>query len=190
MGVDISGRNPIHRTPKHEYPNWNEISDKEKDEWFEMDEKWQKENPGDYFRSNWWGWRPIVQLCETVDNIYGLDINFENWGSNDGAGLETQEECDKLADGLERFTSKIDWVDDEDWMGIFTECWSTLEGGFVDNSEKEIKELNSQYEWGDVIREVIMLPSGKVVEPAHKTYKCRIDTFINFLRECGGFSIW
>jgi hypothetical protein len=119
-----------------------------------------------------------------------LNLNFENWGSNDGAGLETQKECDKLADGLERFTSKIDWVDDEDWMGIFTECWSTLEGGFVDNHEEEIQKLNSQYEYGDVIREVIMLPSGKVVEPAHKTYKCRIDTFINFLRECGGFSIW
>jgi hypothetical protein len=67
---------------------------------------------------------------------------------------------------------------------------STLEGGFVDNHEEEIQKLNSQYEYGDVIREVIMLPSGKVVEPAHKTYKCRIDTFINFLRECGGFSIW
>ena len=156
MGVDISGRNPIHRTPKHEYPNWNEISDKEKDDWFEMDDKWHKENPGDYFRSNWWGWRPIVQLCETVDSIYRLNLNFDNWGSNDGAGLETQEECDKLAEALERFTSKIDWVDDEDWM----------------------------------IREVIMLPSGKVVEPAHKTYKCRIDVFIKFLKECGGFSIW
>ena len=48
MGVDISGRNPIHRTPKHDYPNWNELSDKERDDWFEMDEKWHKENPGDY----------------------------------------------------------------------------------------------------------------------------------------------
>jgi hypothetical protein len=189
MGVDISGRNPIHRTPKHDYPNWNELSDKERDDWFEMDEKWHKENPGDYFRSNWWGWRPIVQLCETVDNIYGLNIDFNGWGSNDGKGLETQKECNKLAEGLEKFTSKIDWVDDEDWMGIFTECWSTLDGGFVENT-KEVRNLNSEYEWGDVIRQSIVLPSGMVVEPAHKVYKCRIDTFINFLKECGGFSIW
>jgi len=190
MGVDISGIKPIIRSPKPQYPNWNDIDEEEKEMFFKHLDKWESENPGDYFRSNWWGWRPIVQLCETVDNIYGLNINFENWGSNDGAGLETQEECNKLAEGLERFTSKIDWVDDEDWMGIFTECWSTLEGGFVDNSKKEIQKLNSEYEWGDVIRQSIMLPSGKVVEPAHKVYKCRIDAFINFLKECGGFEIW
>jgi hypothetical protein len=147
-------------------------------------------NEGDYFGSNWWGWRPIVQLCERVDSIYGLNLNFDSWGSNDGAGLETQKECDKLAAGLERFTSKIDWVDDEDWMGIYTECWSTLKGGFVDNNDEEIQKLNSEYEYGDVIRQSIVLPSGKVVEPAHKTYKCRIDAFIKFLKECGGFSIW
>ena len=190
MGVDISGIKPIVRSEQPQSPDWETVSDKEKDTYFEKSDNWHNENPGVYFRSNWWGWRPIVQLCETVDNIYDLGINFNGWGSNDGEGLGTQEECNKLAEALERFTSKIDWVDDEDWMGIFTECWSTLEGGFVDNSEKEIKELNSQYKYGDVIREVIMLPSGKVVEPAHKTYKCRIDTFINFLRECGGFSIW
>jgi len=41
-----------------------------------------------------------------------------------------------------------------------------------------------------VIRQSIVLPSGMVVEPAHKVYKCRIDAFINFLKECGGFSIY
>ena len=84
----------------------------------------------------------------------------------------------------------IDFEDGDDWMGIYTECWSTLKGGFVDNSETEIMELNSKYQYGDVIRQSIMLPSGKVVEPAHKVYKSRIDTFIKFLKECGGFSIW
>ena len=90
---------------------------------------------------------------------------------------------------MERFTSKIDWVDDEDWMGIFTQCWCTIDGGFVDDT-KEIKKLNSEYEYGDVIRQAIVLPSGKVVEPAHKVYKCRIDSFIKFLGECGGFCIY
>ena len=190
MGVDISGKNPIIRSPKPETPNWQTASEKEKKTYFELSDKWMKENPGEYFRSNWWGWRPIVQLCERVDNIYGLNIDFDGWGSNDGAGLETQKECDKLSAALERFTGMIDFEDGDDWMGMFTECWSTLEGGFVDNSEKEIKELNSQYEYGDVIRQSIVLPSGKVVEPAHKVYKSRIDAFIKFLKECGGFSIW
>ena len=62
-----------------------------------------------------------------------IGIDFSYWGSNDGKGLETQKECNKLADALESFVSKIDFVDDEDWFGIYTGSWSTLDGGFVDD---------------------------------------------------------
>ena len=131
MGVDISGRNPIHRTPKQESPNWNEATEKEKELWFEKDDEWNKENPGDYFRSNWWGWRPLLSLCIKVNTIYELNLNFDGWGHNDGAGLETQKECDKLSAALERFTGMIDFSDDDDWMGIHTGSWTTLDGRFV-----------------------------------------------------------
>jgi hypothetical protein len=188
MGVDISGMNPIVRSKQPKSPDWDTASDKEKDTYFEKSDKWHEENPGVYFRSNWWGWRPLVQLCETVDSLYGLNIDFSYWGSNDGAGLETQEECNKLADALESFVSKIDFADDEDWFGIYTGSWSTLEGGFVD--DKITKKLDEQYQWGDVIRQSIMTDSGTIVEPSHKVYKVRIDMFINFLRECGGFTIY
>jgi len=188
MGVDISGLNPIIRSPKPETPNWQTASEQEKETYFELSDKWMKENPGDYFRSNWWGWRPIIQLCETVDSIHGLNIDFSYWGSNDGKGLETQEECTKLADALELFVSKIDFADDEDWFGIYTSSWSTLDGGFVE--KKITKKLDEQYQWGDVIRQSIMTDSGTIVEPAHKVYKGHIDRFISFLRECGGFQIW
>jgi hypothetical protein len=188
MGVDISGKNPIIRSPKPKTPNWQTASEQEKEKYFELDSKWNKENPGDYFRASWWGWRPLAQLCETVDSIHSLGIDFQYWGSNDGKGLETQEECNKLADALESFVSKIDFVDDEDWFGIYTGSWSTLEGGFVD--KKITDKLDEQYQWGDVIRQSIMTDSGTIVEPSHKVYKVRIDTFINFLRECGGFTIY
>ena len=188
MGVDISGIKPIVRSEQPQSPDWDTASDKEKDTYFEKSDNWHKENPGVYFRSNWWGWRPLVQLCETVDSIHNLGIDFEYWGSNDGAGLETQEECNKLADALESFVSKIDFSDDEDWFGIYTGSWSTLEGGFVD--DKITKKLDEQYQWGDVIRQSIMTDSGTIVEPSHKVYKVRIDTYINFLRECGGFTIY
>ena len=101
MGVDITGKNPIIRSPKPEYPNWNTATQEEKDTYFEVSNKWEKENPGDYFRSNWWGWRPIVMLVEFAAYKYDLDIDLEYWGSNDGAGLDNQEDCNKLADALE-----------------------------------------------------------------------------------------
>src|SRR5210317_994946 len=100
MGVDISGKNPIIRSEKPEFPHdtWNEMSDKAKETYFELSDKWMKENPGDYFRSNWWGWRPIVMLSEMVNDLRDLGLDFTYWGSNDGAGLDTQEECNILAD--------------------------------------------------------------------------------------------
>jgi hypothetical protein len=101
MGVDISGINPIIRSPKHDYPNWSELTQAEKDAWFEMDDKWHKENPGDYFRSNWWGWRPIVMMCGFANDDNELGFDLEYWGSNDGAGLDNQEDCNLLADALE-----------------------------------------------------------------------------------------
>ena len=92
MGVDISGMNPIIRSPKPEYPNWETATQEEKDAYFEASNKWEKENPGDYFRSNWWGWRPIVMLCEYASEENELNIDFSYWGSNDGTGLDNQED--------------------------------------------------------------------------------------------------
>jgi hypothetical protein len=49
---------------------------------------------GNYFRANLWSWRPINMLCDLVIEKDSLQLKTENWGYNDGAGLETQEECD------------------------------------------------------------------------------------------------
>src|SRR4051812_45074191 len=57
---------------------------------------------GRYFRANVWSWRPIHQLCEIV-----LKRDFPSWAFNDGDGLETQEECNQLADGLERYLAQF-----------------------------------------------------------------------------------
>jgi hypothetical protein len=80
-----------------------------------------KTEVGDYFQSNWWGWRPINYLCELAAYNSKLKINFENWGSNDGAGLKTQKQCDKLANALEDFLgSELRIIDDEDLDITFT----------------------------------------------------------------------
>ena len=61
MGVDIYGLSP---TLKSERPqlDWDSASEENKSAYFEYLSQWEEENPGDYFRSNWWGWRPIVLL--------------------------------------------------------------------------------------------------------------------------------
>ena len=140
MGVDISGKNPIIRSPKHDYPNWNEISDKEKDAWFEMDEKWHNENPGDYFRSNWWGWRPIVMLCEFANDDYELGFDLIHWGSNDGAGLDNQEDCNKLADALEEIiTTQTNLEEDVDTIYLNLGSWVSMDGKFLGDEVRVLK---------------------------------------------------
>lgn len=56
---------------------------------------------GNYFRANVWSWRPIHALVEELNNDLFLLLDLTNWDSNDGAGLNSQEECDKLADAIE-----------------------------------------------------------------------------------------
>jgi len=65
-----------------------------------------KTEAGDYFCSNWWGWRPIVAISETAMLNSKLDYDTSYWGSNDGKGLRTQKQCDKLADAIELLISE------------------------------------------------------------------------------------
>ena len=55
MGVDISGKSPIIRSEKPRFPS-NEVckekGDKAKETCFQLSDKWNNKNPGDYFRSN------------------------------------------------------------------------------------------------------------------------------------------
>ena len=64
-----------------------------------------KTEAGDYFCSNWWGWRPILAISEAAMLNSKLDYDTSYWGSNDGKGLRTQKQCDKLADAIELLIS-------------------------------------------------------------------------------------
>ena len=187
MGVDISGKNPIIRSPKPKTPNWQTASEQEKEKYFELDSKWNKENPGDYFRSNWWGWRPIVMLSEMVNGIRDLGLDFTYWGSNDGRGLDAQEECNKLADALEEIGKEFFDVEDIDELQLCMGSWTTLDGRFVDSDKTD--SLNEEW-YGQLLTSPLVLDDGTVVTSSHSVDKRHLQRFISFLRECGGFEIW
>ena len=189
MGVDISGKNPIIRSEKPQFPHdtWNEMSDKAKETYFELSDKWNAENPGDYFRSNWWGWRPIVMLSEMVNDIRGLDLDFTNWGSNDGAGFDTQEECNKLADALEEIGKEFFDVEEVDELQLCMGSWTTLDGQFIPSNKTE--KLNDEW-YGQLLTSPLVLDDGTIVKSSHSVDKRHLQRFISFLRECGGFEIW
>jgi hypothetical protein len=147
-----------------------------------------KSEDGDYFGSNWWAWRPIHNLCEYANEEYELNLYMGNWGSNDGGGLHTQEECDKLADALQNIISSDLLNEEDDRIYLCLGGWVNKDNQFL--SEEESQLLNEQYEIGEVLYGGVVTDSGDIVYTAHSCSKGHVDRFINFLRDCGGFEIW
>jgi hypothetical protein len=153
-----------------------------------------KTEVGDYFSSNWWGWRPINAICELAAYDSKLKIDFSYWGSNDGKGLKTQKQCDKLADAIELLISENsqyneNLADDDDRIYIVMGSWCEAGTGKFIGSERE-HVLNQQYEYGSLLFRPVVTPDGTLVESSHSTSLGRIKSFVTFLRNCGGFEIW
>jgi hypothetical protein len=103
---------------------------------------------------------------------------------NDGAGLQTQKECDCLASAMEEvldnpthFIEKqrapLFYVDKKDGKPFFTfpvdeEVAVTSDGKFVKKGQVDLELLRS--------------PWSTTVE--------HVRQFIEFLRGCGGFEVW
>jgi hypothetical protein len=151
-----------------------------------------KTEEGDYFCSNWWGWRPILAISEAAMINSKLDYDTSYWGSNDGKGLRTQKQCDKLADAIELLISNNYneyLTEDDDRIYIVMGSWCEAgTGQFVPSEFTAL--LNEQYEYGDILYTPVVATNGKMVESSHATSLGRLKGWITFLRNCGGFKIW
>ena len=151
-----------------------------------------KTNEGDYFCSNWWGWRPIHAISEAAMLNSKLDYDTSNWGSNDGKGLRTQKQCDKLADAIELLISNNYneyLTEDDDRIYIVMGSWCEAGTGRFIPSEDSLS-LNEQYEYGDILYAPVVAENGVMVESSYSTSLGRLKQWITFLRSCGGFKIW
>ncbi len=193
MGVDIYGRKPKTISEKPEQIDFHTATDDEKQKYWNKIDEWEEENPGEYFRSNWWGWRPICMLCEIANDKYKLKMNMDHQGSNDGQGLRTQKQCDRLADALELMISNDSgynefMVEDADRIQICMGAW--VKAGTGQFYSDEANSLNEQYPFGTILFSSVVTKSGEMVESAHSCSLAHLKRWINFLRHCGGFKIW
>ena len=98
MGFDLHGLNPKANKSADKYPTYNKYEDmnyskkwklfdadeKLRDKYWEEYDKFQKDNPGIYFRNNCWWWRPLWQfVCERFDDIL-TEKDMESGNYNDG----------------------------------------------------------------------------------------------------------
>ena len=187
MGVDIYGINPNVTRPKPQI-NWELANDEQRDAYFKELNEYETEFPGTYFRSNWWGWRPIQMVCELADEKYDLGIDFTYWGSNDGAGLKTADECIALATALEDLFQEYFVKEDVERIQLCLGSWVDRESGqFVHDTADD---LNAQYPLYTILSTAVVDGKGRLVESSHSVGKNHLLTFIAFLKECGGFEIW
>ena len=92
MGFDIYGLKPKENGEKPEIlnKNFNSLTDKEQDLYVEKHADWEKENPGFYFRSNIWYWRPLWEyVCKVCDEVMTEDDEDAGYTNN---GLEISED--------------------------------------------------------------------------------------------------
>lgn len=145
---------------------------------------------GQYFRSNWWNWRPILVCCKIMNDKLNLKYDMEYWGSNDGEGLRTQKQCNKLADALEGIAAALSSEESKctvnNRFGVNLGCWNTEDGKFVDDDNTS--QLNQQFTTAFLPPSVEF--NGKTYRPSYQTDIEHLQNFITFLRSCGGFKIW
>ena len=89
MGFDIYGIKPIENTVKPEIlkKDWYKLEKQEEKEYFDTKNKYEKENPGQYFRNNVWWWRPLWDyVCEVCEDVM-TEEEMEAGGSNSGFSI-------------------------------------------------------------------------------------------------------
>jgi len=114
MGFDLSGINPkinkkfsprynkiLKEYGKNGYLDWNkEIPEKVKNEFFQLQDEYQSNNRGVYFRANVWYWRPLWEyVCDVCDDIL-TEEDMEQGTYNDGHEIDNDKALD-IANRLE-----------------------------------------------------------------------------------------
>ena len=100
------------------------------------------------------------QGTDQVIQLYALPFDTAGWDFNDGKGLRTQKQCDKLADALEAYLT-----DNPPAGGIIS-----VDLGLYVDEQGHLTETGTR--------------------SAHSTDLDHVRQFTLFLRSCGGFRIW
>jgi len=197
MGFDLYGQNPKLKG-KEPYIDWTKKpSDEEKKEYFKAREKFEKENPGHYFRNNVWFWRPLANyVLQLMANEFTEDEQ-KSWHHNDGFEV-SEEQAQKIADRLEQElkTNRVKTVEEfykikmskaEEENKIVQEKHKELKKIVADKTGKDNlvprdypEPFNSQ--WNDIQNQFNY-------ESSYPFYENNVIEFMNFCRESGGFKI-
>ena len=122
---------------------------------------------GDYFRSNWWFWRPLVAYGYFV--APDLMEGCTHWGSNDGDGLDASGSI-ALANALNNDAKLAEFKSEHCYQipeEKREEGWAVLPDASPPVRWR-VKSVGKEYPFDEEL----------------------LREWIAFLRVCGGFEIW
>ena len=124
MGFDLYGLSPHNPTNaiRPEQLDWSKKhSDKERDEYFDAVDSYEKTVIGSYFRNNVWWWRPLWQFVTMISDDILTEKDVSEGGFNGGHKI-SKKKAEAIADRL----------------------YSLFDNGQIEEYEKEYQEhLNS-----------------------------------------------
>ena len=125
-----------------------------------------------YFRANVWSWRPIHMLCEEANQCDELGFDMGGWDCNSGCGLETAEDCVRLAGSLRK---------------LLTEQYQETEVISLDSAPQGVEAAMLEQ-----VGEAFGLPKDGVVmsDTTYSAAKAHVEEFVEFLEKADGFKIW
>lgn len=193
MGVDIYGLSPKLTKPKPEIPDdYQDLDSDDQKAFWDLTEEWEQDNPGYYFRNNWWHWRPIQMLIGVFNESYSLNIPedvMKSLGSNDGNGVKDKSQCEQLASCFKEFVQQMK-KNDHKVVYLNTGWWhfadKQLNGGKSIDDQELIDKLNEKYP--GLFFEAPTL-NGVDYEASHGTNVDNLEEFALFLENCNGFEI-
>ena len=196
MGFDLSGVNPKMNMEREELPvydkyekmdwpdRWKVLdkNQKERDKYWEENDKFKKANPGIYFRNNVWWWRPLWQfVCEQFPDLIS-DEDAERGCSNSGLLIDADK---SMRIGVE-LTVMLDCGDVQEHSDMYKaelEALPQVDCYVCDNNNRGYKKK----------KECKACKQTGLKDDWAKSYPFDVENvreFAQFCLESGGFEIW
>ena len=197
MGFDLYGLNPKQNTETPtilnvDKPSW-ELEESERKSYWEAKDKYQDENPGIYFATNVWGWRPIWEfVCNVCDNI--LTEKDIHGGQFNGGHKISKTKAIKIANRIKKLAPRLTCFV---VYGQNPNSGTTNMAGAVDvanqikkNKIKTTKKVNAAKEWNETWQTAIQQdPRLRDWTDAYPFNRDLILKFAKFCEQSGGFTI-
>ena len=197
MGFDIYGLNPKvnEGSVRPKEIDYERATEEERKAYWEAKEKFQEENPGEYFRNNIWWWRLLAQYVYQYTGEIA-EKEYDEWHMNSGHEVD-EDTAIRIADALDKLIR----------VGHTAKKAKEVNGAM---KKAEVHNAKIDKEMEALKQEVIKI-TGKDLAPAKypevqakkwdKLYQKRsqedsypfsvenVQAFADFCRQSGGFEI-